>query len=171
MAGTRRCRRGVWNGNFYKWSFPLSYSTLFKVNQENPIFHWIPTRFYQQGRDHPDRYNHRKSVARYYFIDKNKWILSWIFRNLWLELKYIPVGYQDGRKFSRSQFPAYSKTSWDKFSQLIARVVNVRPFLILHFSYYTLMTFLIMLSVILLSMLMILLSTLNVIRHLICGSS
>ena len=44
-------------------------------------------------------------------------------------------------------------------------------FLVLHFSYYTLMTFLMMLSVILLSMLMVLLSTLNVIRHLICGNS
>ena len=41
------------------------------------------------------------------------------------------------------------------------------PFLVLHFCYSTLMTFLMMLSVILLSML-ILLSTLNVIRHLIC---
>ena len=44
-------------------------------------------------------------------------------------------------------------------------------FLVLHFSYYTLMNFLMMLSVILLSMLMILLSTLNVIRHLICGNN
>ena len=44
-------------------------------------------------------------------------------------------------------------------------------FLVLHFSYYTLMTFLVMLSVILLSMLMILLSTLNAIRHLICGNN
>ena len=43
-------------------------------------------------------------------------------------------------------------------------------FLVLNFSYYTLLTFLMMLSVILLSMLMILLSTLNVIRHLICGN-
>ena len=41
------------------------------------------------------------------------------------------------------------------------------PFLVSHFSYYTLMTFLMMLSVILLSMLMILFSTLSVIRHLI----
>ena len=40
------------------------------------------------------------------------------------------------------------------------------PFLVLHFSYSTLMTFLMILSVILLSMLMILLCTLNVIRHL-----
>ena len=45
------------------------------------------------------------------------------------------------------------------------------PFLVLHFSYYTLMTFLMMLSVILPSMLMILLSILSVIRQLICGDS
>ena len=43
--------------------------------------------------------------------------------------------------------------------------------LVLHFSYYTLMTFLMMLSVILLSMLMILLSTLSVIEHLICDKN
>ena len=40
------------------------------------------------------------------------------------------------------------------------------PFLVFHFSYYTLMTFLMMLSVILL---MMLLSSIIVIRHLICG--
>ena len=45
------------------------------------------------------------------------------------------------------------------------------PFLVLHFSYYTLMTFLVMLSVMLLSMLMILLSVLSVSRHLICGNN
>ena len=45
------------------------------------------------------------------------------------------------------------------------------PFLVLHFSYYTLMTFLMMLSVILLSMLMILLSILSVISHLICDNN
>ena len=45
------------------------------------------------------------------------------------------------------------------------------PLLTLHVSYYTLMTFLMMLSEILLSMLMILLSTLSVIRHLICGNN
>ena len=45
------------------------------------------------------------------------------------------------------------------------------PFLVLHFSYYTLMTFLMMLPVIFLSMLMILLSILRVIRHLICGNN
>ena len=45
------------------------------------------------------------------------------------------------------------------------------PFLFLHFSYYTLMAFLRMLSAVLLSMLMILLSTLNVIRHVICSNN
>ena len=40
-----------------------------------------------------------------------------------------------------------------------------------HFSYYTSMTFLMMLSVILLSILMILLSILTGIRHLICGNN
>ena len=44
-------------------------------------------------------------------------------------------------------------------------------FFVLHFSFYTLMTFLMMLSVILLSMLIILLCTLSVIRHLICGNN
>ena len=45
------------------------------------------------------------------------------------------------------------------------------PTLVLHFSYYTLTTFLKMLSVILLFMLIILLSILSVIRHLICGNN
>ena len=45
------------------------------------------------------------------------------------------------------------------------------PFLVLLFSYYTLVTFLSMLPVILLSMLMILLSVISVIRYLICGNN
>ena len=45
------------------------------------------------------------------------------------------------------------------------------PSLVLNFSCYTLMTFLTMLSVILLSMLMIPFSTLGVIRHLICDNN
>ena len=45
------------------------------------------------------------------------------------------------------------------------------PFLVLHFSYYRLMTFLMTLSVILQSMLMILFSIRSVIRHLICGKN
>ena len=43
-------------------------------------------------------------------------------------------------------------------------------FLVLHFSFYTLMIFL-MLSIILLSMLMILVSALSVIRYLNCGDN
>ena len=42
------------------------------------------------------------------------------------------------------------------------------PFLVIHFSFYTSITFLMMLPVILLSMLIILISALNVIRQLIC---
>ena len=45
------------------------------------------------------------------------------------------------------------------------------PFLVLYFSYYTLMIILIMLPVILLSMMMILLSNLSVITHLICSNN
>ena len=59
--------------------------------------------------------------------------------------------------------------SFHKNIHLMLEFLKV-PFLVLHFSYYTLMTFL-MLSVILLSMLMILLSILSVIRHLICGNN
>ena len=44
-------------------------------------------------------------------------------------------------------------------------------FFVVHFPYYTLMTFLMMLSVILLSILIILLSILSVMKHLICGKN
>ena len=44
-------------------------------------------------------------------------------------------------------------------------------FLVLKFSYYALMTFVMMLSLIFVSMLIILLCTLNVTRHLICGKN
>ena len=60
-----------------------------------------------------------------------------------------------------------------KFSQeypINAEVLK-GPLLVLHLSYYTLMTFLMMLSVIMLSVLMVLLSTLNVIKHLICDNN
>ena len=49
--------------------------------------------------------------------------------------------------------------------------IKVVLHLVLHFSYYTLLTFLMMLSMILLSMQMILLSILSVIGHLICGNN
>ena len=60
--------------------------------------------------------------------------------------------------------------SLHKNIQLMLELLKVH-FLVLHFSYCTLMTFLTMLSVILLSMLMILLSILSVIRHLICDNN
>ena len=56
--------------------------------------------------------------------------------------------------------------SLHKNIQLILEFVKA-PFLVVKFSYYTLMIFLMILSVILLSMRMILLSTLSMIRHLI----
>ena len=60
--------------------------------------------------------------------------------------------------------------SLHKNIQLMLKILEA-PFLVLHFSYYPLMTFLKMLPVILLSMLMILLSTLSAIRHLIWGNN
>ena len=60
--------------------------------------------------------------------------------------------------------------SLHKNIQLIVEL-HKAPFLILHFSYYTLMTFMTMLSVILLSMLMILLFILSVTNHLICDNN
>ena len=60
--------------------------------------------------------------------------------------------------------------SFHKNIQLILQFLEA-PFLVQRFSCYTLMTFLLILSVILLSMLMILLSNLSVIRHLICGNN
>ena len=59
--------------------------------------------------------------------------------------------------------------SLHKNTQLILVFLKA-PFLVLHFSYHTLMTFLVI-SVILLTMLMMLLSTLSVIGNLICGNN
>ena len=61
-------------------------------------------------------------------------------------------------------------TFFYKNIQLILEFLKA-PFLFLHFHYYTLVTFLMMLSVILLSMPAILLSALSVIRHPICGNN
>ena len=60
--------------------------------------------------------------------------------------------------------------SLDKNIQLMWEFLKA-PFLVQHFSYYTLMTFLMMLSVIMQSVLMILLSILRVIGHLICSNN
>ena len=64
----------------------------------------------------------------------------------------------------------FSMASLHKNIQLMLEFLKA-PFLGLHFSYYTLMTILMMLSVILPSMLIILLSILTLIRHLICGNN
>ena len=73
-------------------------------------------------------------------------------------------------------FPVIDSFEWFWMGSLHMNIKLMReflkaPYLVLHFSYYTLMTFLMMLFVILLSMLMILLSILSVIRHLICGNN
>ena len=70
----------------------------------------------------------------------------------------------------RDDFEWFWMESLHKNIQLMLEFLKA-PFLVLHFSYYTLMIFLTMLSVILLSMLMILLSILSEIKHLICGSN
>ena len=57
-----------------------------------------------------------------------------------------------------------------KNMQLMLELLKA-PFLVLHFSCYTLITFLTLVSVILLSMLMILLSVLSEIRRLICDNN
>ena len=67
-------------------------------------------------------------------------------------------------------FECFWVESLHKNIQLMLQFLKA-PFLVLHFSYYTLMIFLKMLSVILVSMLMILLSILSVIKYLICGNN
>ena len=65
---------------------------------------------------------------------------------------------------------SFLSNRWDKNIQVIQQFLKA-SLLVLHFSCYTLMTFLTMLSVILLSTLMTLPFTLSVIRHLICGNN
>ena len=67
-------------------------------------------------------------------------------------------------------FEWFWRESLNKNIQLMQEFLKA-PFLVLHFSCYTLMIFLTMLSVMLLFMLMILLSVLSVMGHLICGSN
>ena len=66
-------------------------------------------------------------------------------------------------------FELFWMESLHKNIQLIQQFLKT-PFLVIHFSYYTIMTFL-MLSVILQSMLMTLLSILSVYGHLICANN
>ena len=70
----------------------------------------------------------------------------------------------------RGRFRRFWKGNLYKNIELMLEFLK-GPFLVLPFSYYTLMIFLMMLSVILPYMLMILLSSLNLIGHLICGNN
>lgn len=78
------------------------------------FYYWIQTRFCQQGWGHPDRYNHRKSAARYYLIDGNEWRLSSIFRNLWPELKDTEIKTEENDCSSSSEkwllWPCHTRT-------------------------------------------------------------
>ena len=72
--------------------------------------------------------------------------------------------------FTPDGYTKNTKVHLYKNAHLMLEFMKAPLNLVLHFPYYTLMTFL-MLSMILLFMLMILLSILSVIRHLICGSN
>ena len=91
---------------------------------------------------------------------KNLDVIEFQVRYLTLFLLFLVVG----------GFESFWRGSLHKNIQLMLEFLK-NLFLVLHFPYYTLMAFLIMLSEILLSMLIILLSTLNVIRHLICDNN
>ena len=84
--------------------------------------------------------------------------------NFWLS-KFIILPF-----FNYNGFELFLRGSLCKNTQLMQEFLKV-PFLILHFPSNIVMTFLVILSVILLSTLMILESTLSVIRHLICGNN
>ena len=104
--------------------------------------------------------------------------ISKAFNRVWhADLLHILNSYQiSGQIFGLILFSVIGSFRWlwmgnlHKNIQLMLEFLK-GPFLIQYFSYYTLMTFLMMLSIILLSMLMILLSTLTVIRHLIFGEN
>ena len=99
-----------------------------------------------------------KSLKNFFFTNLS--LMEFQVRYLALFLLFLVIG----------GFGVFWMGNFHKNMQLVL-VFLKGLFLVLHFSYYTLMTFLMMLSVILLSMLMILLSTLNVIRHLIFGNN
>ena len=99
--------------------------------------------------------------------------ISMAFIRLWhagligLQVRYLALFHL----FSLiDDFEWFSMESLHKNIQLMLEFLRA-SFLVLHFSNYTLMTFLMMWSVILLSMLMILLSNLSAIRHLIYGNN
>ena len=101
-------------------------------------------------------------------------LLTWfcmlvLFTNLSLmefQVKYLALFFLFSLIYS---FEWFWMESLHKNIQLMLEFFKT-PFLVLYFSCYTLMAFMMMLFVILISMLMIQLSVLSVIWHLICGN-
>ena len=97
-------------------------------------------------------------------IKKGKFAIPPLFNGLEVMSSASDKAKLFAENFTKNSLPVFSSRTNLKLFSLLELIWN-------RFSYYTLMTFLMMLSVILLSMLMILLSILSVIRHLICGNN
>ena len=92
-------------------------------------------------------------------IKKGKFAIPPLFNGLEVMSSASDKAKLFAENFTKNSLPVFSSRTNLKLFSLLELIWNC-------FSYYTLMTFLMMLSVILLSMLMILLSILSVIRHL-----
>ena len=118
-----------------------------------------------------------KAILRMQFI-----FYHYVLRNLWYSLYWPRKDERLSRPLSHTVVWNMGPLDWEssafwmgmvnfhKNIELILEFLNA-SFLGLHFSYYTLMTLLIISFVTLPYMLLILFSTLCVIRHLICGNN
>ena len=126
--------------------------------------------------DRVSRTFNKSGAARAVALDISKAFDRVYYASLLHKLKSYGISGQIFCLFLFSYFSVIGDFGWfwmrnlDKNIQLMLEFLN-GAFLVLYVSYYTLMTFLMMLSAVLLSMLMILLSTLNVIKHLISGNN
>ena len=126
--------------------------------------------------DRVSRTFNKSGAARAVALDISKAFDRVYYASLLHKLKSYGISGQIFCLFLFSYFSVIGDFGWfwmrnlDKNIQLMLEFFN-GAFLVLYVSYYTLMTFLMMLSAVLLSMLMILLSTLNVIKHLISGNN
>ena len=126
--------------------------------------------------DRVSRTFNKSGAARAVALDLSKAFDRVYYASLLHKLKSYGISGQIFCLFLFSYFSVIGDFGWfwmrnlDKNIQLMLEFLN-GAFLVLYVSYYTLMTFLMMLSAVLLSMLMILLSTLNVIKHLISGNN
>ena len=126
--------------------------------------------------DRVSRTFNKSGAARAVALDISKAFDRVYYASLLHKLKSYGIAGQIFCLFLFSYFSVIGDFGWfwmrnlDKNIQLMLEFLN-GAFLVLYVSYYTLMTFLMMLSAVLLSMLMILLSTLNVIKHLISGNN